>query len=580
MLPKFHRSTSRFILRIRSWFTKKMSSPGEDWLEMDEVCVGSPGASTDHHLNMVDYLPTNNPAPTLLPVEESSEMFTDPSSGGATLHIMFPEVLVPLPGEMAQLSRPDSQNGSTSSTFQCDGDEGDAQFALCGTLGSYTHPLMGGSLVSIYACRGDEAHSLMCGSVTTSRIACNSPELADFHLYGEQLRLCRSIAAQEGACRGDEALRCGPVTTSRIACNSPELADFHYHELKSTEILRYIAIEIESGQRLKTLRTSFFICLPDEMLCCFNEIKLGMSETNSEIQRCKVIRERLPFLPKGIKVHTLNPCIYLLNTLLDGTLLNSLLLDGRCKCKCSCKCKYLDTYVLDGRKGKSLSDTKIRRYDVPKLPSYKVSKLQIYDEIESGLKVLPTSSFICLPLKTLRTSIFICQALKTSYDTSSLKRKQLVIDGDVESNPGPISSVEGYRAAIGRFSGKFKKKEKVASCKGLNMAFYLFIMMLISILIYALAVGIMFIYQAFIPVLILYGCSLSIFCFCIDLFSIQFQKMLRKDVLMRKSLTDNTLVQFRNVDAYVIDGRIRSSIQLCLENGRISRFVFQNAYIL
>ena len=38
-----------------------------------------------------------------------------------------------------------------------------------------------------------------------------------------------------------------------------------------------------------------------------------------------------------------------------------------------------------------------------------------------------------------------------SYDTSSLKRKQLVIDGDVESNPGPISSVEGYRAAIGRY---------------------------------------------------------------------------------------------------------------------------------
>ena len=30
-----------------------------------------------------------------------------------------------------------------------------------------------------------------------------------------------------------------------------------------------------------------------------------------------------------------------------------------------------------------------------------------------------------------------------------IKRKQLVID--VESNPGPISSVEGYRAAIGRY---------------------------------------------------------------------------------------------------------------------------------
>ena len=42
--------------------------------------------------------------------------------------------------------------------------------------------------------------------------------------------------------------------------------------------------------------------------------------------------------------------------------------------------------------------------------------------------------------------------LVVAYDTSSLKRKQLVIDGDVESNPGPISSVEGYRAPIGRIS--------------------------------------------------------------------------------------------------------------------------------
>ena len=31
-----------------------------------------------------------------------------------------------------------------------------------------------------------------------------------------------------------------------------------------------------------------------------------------------------------------------------------------------------------------------------------------------------------------------------SYDTSALKRKQVVIAGDVKSNPDPVSSVEGY----------------------------------------------------------------------------------------------------------------------------------------
>ena len=47
-----------------------------------------------------------------------------------------------------------------------------------------------------------------------------------------------------------------------------------------------------------------------------------------------------------------------------------------------------------------------------------------------------------------------------SYDTSFLNRKQVVINGDVESNPGPISSVETYRAAIGRFNCRKQFKTK------------------------------------------------------------------------------------------------------------------------
>ena len=114
-----------------------------------------------------------------------------------------------------EMSRPDNKWLSSSSTFGCDGDEGETE-GEGGTLGSFTHPLMSGSLASTCTCRGDGTYS-MCLSVTTSISA-----LADGHLYGEQLRLF-SIAAEEGCCRGEDALpcvlahslwMCGPVTTS------------------------------------------------------------------------------------------------------------------------------------------------------------------------------------------------------------------------------------------------------------------------------------------------------------------------------------------------------------------------------
>ena len=65
-----------------------------------------------------------------------------------------------------ELSRPDKKRSTPSSTFGWVGDEGDT-FGEGGTLGSFTHTRMGGSIASTCACRG-EAHPLMCGSVTTS----------------------------------------------------------------------------------------------------------------------------------------------------------------------------------------------------------------------------------------------------------------------------------------------------------------------------------------------------------------------------------------------------------------------------
>ena len=44
-----------------------------------------------------------------------------------------------------------------------------------------------------------------------------------------------------------------------------------------------------------------------------------------------------------------------------------------------------------------------------------------------------------------------CATILIGYDTSFLKRTHVVINGDVESNPGPIASAISHRVAIGRY---------------------------------------------------------------------------------------------------------------------------------
>ena len=61
-----------------------------------------------------------------------------------------------------------------------------------------------------------------------------------------------------------------------------------------------LQIEIESGQRLMTLGTSIFICL--------------FVKTFSTYQVSELMKK--PSLPKGMKVPTLYPCIFLFNSLL------------------------------------------------------------------------------------------------------------------------------------------------------------------------------------------------------------------------------------------------------------------------
>ena len=60
------------------------------------------------------------------------------------------------------------------------------------------------------------------------------------------------------------------------------------------------------------------------------------------------------------------------------------------------------------------------------------------DEIEvefvTGLKMLHTSNSRCSMTWTKMKEMF-------TYDTSFLNLKKVVIDGDVESNPGPVDNI-------------------------------------------------------------------------------------------------------------------------------------------
>ena len=69
------------------------------------------------------------------------------------------------------------------------------------------------------------------------------------------------------------------------------------------------------------------------------------------------------------------------------------------------------------------------------------------------------------------------------------------MNGDVESNPGPISSVETYRAAIGRFAGKARNISKNSTSKNvkcIDTALLLFLLIFIQVFLYVTFVSTMF----------------------------------------------------------------------------------------
>ena len=82
-----------------------------------------------------------------------------------------------------------------------------------------------------------------------------------------------------------------------------------------------------------------------------------------------------------------------------------------------------------------------------RLKTSRTSIFLCFNEIESGryIRLLPTK-FSCVRISPTRS------ILAFTYDTSFLNRNQVVIDGDVESNPGPVDHIETPK-------GKGRKKK-------------------------------------------------------------------------------------------------------------------------
>ena len=96
---------------------------------------------------------------------------------------LFLEVLKPRPGVMVMLSRPDShKNGSTSSTFECDGDEGSSQHCAIAAL------VLFGTLGVCFALDQALPESVACNTTThhgapISRTAVQRPNRTTVHQF-------------------------------------------------------------------------------------------------------------------------------------------------------------------------------------------------------------------------------------------------------------------------------------------------------------------------------------------------------------------------------------------------------------
>ena len=152
-------------------------------------------------------------------------------------------------------------------------------------------------------------------------------------------------------------------------------------------------------------------------------------------KKTKIELMRDPSPPNEIKVHPLIPCTYLDTFLLDG------------------RCKYLDTtLVLDGGVGET------------RLKSRKLMK--VLTKLIQSLLCFLFICTACVKIGVLLGSridygghIHATIVNLQLYSVSHLKLAQLLLDGDVESNPGPVTNTP-ISAGRPKKSRKFNFKPK------------------------------------------------------------------------------------------------------------------------
>ena len=165
------------------------------------------------------------------------------------------------------------------------------------------------------------------------------------------------------------------------------------------------------------------------------------------------------------------------------------------------------------------------------------------------------------------------QIMEIAYDTSFLRRLKCVIDG-IESNPGPTSSVESYRASIGHFYSKARKIGKSNICSNeqlVNITLFLYLIMFLPLIIYGLTVTTIYHFPHFltffVAIVIVYGYPIMIICISLDLVAHKFEKFSNNNRLFRKP--NGMLVHYKYKDTFLLDGRDRNrfvQMNLCLGN--------------
>ncbi len=110
--------------------------------------------------------------------------------------------------------------------------------------------------------------------------------------------------------------------------------------------------------------------------------------------------------------------------------------------------------LLDGSKvSRDLNNGDVITYVQPRSTKLK-PKLKPKLNLASAYRPLQHNFFFDAIKSIMMNKFTRSLSLDLWYDTSFLNRQKVVIDGDVESNPGPIASAQAHRTAIGIYYSK------------------------------------------------------------------------------------------------------------------------------